>query len=66
MSTDSTTGSAALSSQGFEAQMQALQEQTMQNELTMAQNQSKMQEVTDQVNLTNTARQSENSASKGS
>jgi len=66
MNTDSTTSAQAASAQNFQAQMEALQQETMQNELIMAKNQANMQEVTDQVNLTNTARQSENTASKGS
>ena len=62
--TASSTASAG--SSAFAQQMQMIQQQTEADEVLMAQNQEKMQQLNDQINLQNTAKQGEESASKGS
>ena len=64
MSQVSPTASAGSSQ--FAQEMQQIQQQTEQDEVLMAKNQEQMQQLNDQINLQNTAKQGEESASKGS
>lgn len=50
---------------GIQSQLTGIQQQSMQNEVTMAKNQEALQLVNDEVNLQNTAKQGEQSASRG-